>query len=364
MKDLQVTYRLECTAAEVEARAQAIAVEQSIEMPPEAVRSSRVREEVIGEVREIEADGPFFLVRVGLSLATTGYDAGQLLNMLFGNTSLQADVSLLDFEPAAAAMVEFGGPRFGIEGLRARVGVIGRPLTCSALKPQGSTAAELAQIAAALARGGVDLIKDDHGLANQAFAPFAERVEAVQAAIAEANRCSGGRTLYAPSLTGGPDELLARYRLAREAGAGMVMLAPMISGLSALQRLAASESGLPILAHPAMAGAARVSPPALIGKLFRLAGADATIFPNHGGRFSYSPATCTALAHAARRPWGGLRPAMPVPAGGMTLDRVDEMVSFYGRDTILLIGGAVLGAAEGIEAAARAFVDSVAAHTS
>ena len=79
--------------------------------------------------------------------------------MLFGNTSLQADVSLLDFEPAAAAMAEFGGPRFGIEGLRARVGVIGRPLTCSALKPRGSTAAELAQIAAALARGGVDLIR-------------------------------------------------------------------------------------------------------------------------------------------------------------------------------------------------------------
>ena len=143
----------------------------------------------------------------------------------------------------------------------------------------------------------------------------------------------------------------------------MVMLAPMISGLSALQRLAASEAGLPILAHPAMAGAARVSPPALIGKLFRLAGADATIFPNHGGRFSYSPATCTALAHAARRPLGRFAARHAGAGGEMTLDRVDEMVSFYGRDTILLIGGAVLGAAEGIEAAARAFVDSVAAHT-
>ena len=259
MKDLQVTYRLECTAAEVEARAQAIAVEQSIEMPPEAVRSSRVREEVIGEVREIEADGPSFWCGSACRLQRPATMPDSFSTCCSATPRCKPDVSLLDFEPAAAAMAEFGGPRFGIEGLRARVGVIGRPLTCSALKPQGSTAAELAQIAAALARGGVDLIKDDHGLANQAFAPFAERVEAVQAAIAEANRCSGGRTLYAPSLTGGPDELLARYRLAREAGAGMVMLAPMISGLSALQRLAASEAGLPILAHPAMAGAARLT---------------------------------------------------------------------------------------------------------
>ena len=131
------------------------------------------------------------------------------------------------------------------------------------------------------------------------------------------------------------------------------VLAPMISGLSALQRPAASEAGLPILAHPAMAGAARVSPPALIGKLFRLAGAMRRFSRNHGGRFQLFARDLHRAGPRSAAPWGGLRPAMPVPAGEMTLDRVDEMVSFYGRDTILLIGGAVLGAAEGIEAAAR-----------
>jgi hypothetical protein len=40
-----------------------------------------------------------------------------------------------------------------------------------------------------------------------------------------------------------------------------------------------------------MIGAARIAPPLLLVKLFRLFGADAMIFPHHGGRFGYSAAT-------------------------------------------------------------------------
>jgi len=38
---------------------------------------------------------------------------------------------------------------------------------------------------------------------------------------------------------------------------------------------------------------------------------------------------------------GEVAPSLPVPAGGMTLERVPEMVEFYGEDVILLIGGAL-----------------------
>ena len=37
-----------------------------------------------------------FAVRIGLATATVGHDAGQLLNMVFGNTSLHEDVVLQD----------------------------------------------------------------------------------------------------------------------------------------------------------------------------------------------------------------------------------------------------------------------------
>jgi ribulose-bisphosphate carboxylase large chain len=132
----------------------------------------------------------------------------------------------------------------------------------------------------------------------------------------------------------------------------------MILGLANFHRLICEHPDIAFIAHPALAGAA-VAPPLLSGKLFRMLGADAVIFPNHGGRFGYSAATCAELAAAALKEWHGLRPCVPVPAGGMTRDRVAEMLDFYGTDIMLLIGGALLEAGAGLEAATAAFVTEV-----
>ena len=105
-----------------------------------------------------------------------------------------------------------------------------------------------------------------------------------------------------------------------------------------------------------------MGPPVLLGMLFRLFGADATIFPNHGGRFGYTPETCRDLARAARAPWHGLNACVPVPAGGMTTDRAPEMLDFYGRDTILLIGGNLLAAGDALTEKTAEFVATVKDH--
>jgi ribulose-bisphosphate carboxylase large chain len=118
---------------------------------------------------------------------------------------------------------------------------------------------------------------------------------------------------------------------------------------------------MPVLAHPAYAGAARVAPPLLLGKLFRLFGADAVIFPHSGGRFAYTSADCAGIAAAGRDAWHGLRPLLPVPAGGMSVERVAEIVAFYGRDVMLLIGGSLLQAGDALPERAREFVATVAA---
>jgi hypothetical protein len=115
-------------------------------------------------------------------------------------------------------------------------------------------------------------------------------------------------------------------------------------------------------AHPALGGVARIAPPLLIGKLFRLLGADAVIFPTHGGRFGYTAATCRDLAVKAREPWAGLQPSLPAPAGGITLDRVADILDFYGPDTMLLIGGSLLSARERLAEETAAFTRRVAAH--
>jgi ribulose-bisphosphate carboxylase large chain len=123
--------------------------------------------------------------------------------------------------------------------------------------------------------------------------------------------------------------------------------------------LVRENPGFAFMGHPALTGPGYIAPPFLFGKLFRLFGADASVFANHGGRFGYSPATCTALAKTALAPFGDLKPAVPVPAGGMTLARVSEMLQFYGPDVMLLIGGDLLSAGAGMAGEAAKFQDAV-----
>lgn len=360
---LTACYHITCDSTEIEARAQALAVEQSVEMPLSAIDDDSVLSDIVGRVEGVAELAPgLFEVRVGLAAATTGYEAGQLMNMLFGNSSIHADIVLADVDFPADLAAAMGGPGHGMEGLRRRAAAHGRALTCAALKPQGLPPTALADLAGRLARGGVDYIKDDHGLADQSYSRFADRVAACAEEVRRANAVTGGFTRYAPSLSGHLDALRRQMEAATAAGIDTVLVAPMILGLPALQALVREYPSVAFVAHPAMAGAARIAPPLLLGKLFRLLGADATVFPNHGGRFGYSPATCLALAEAARGAWDGVERCLPVPAGGMTRDRVPEMLDFYGADVMLLIGGGLLAAGPRLTEETAAFIRSVHGH--
>jgi ribulose-bisphosphate carboxylase large chain len=357
-------YRVRGEARSIEERARTIAVEQSVEMPVDAIDDRVVLADIVGSVAGISdlRDGGFE-VRIALAAATVGLEAGQLINVLFGNTSIHDDVTLWDVELPGELAAAFGGPRHGIAGLRARVRADARAMTCSALKPQGLPPAKLGELAGRLARGGLDFIKDDHGLADQAYSPFAARVAACAAAVRDATRETGHPTRYVPSLSGDLDRLRQQVAMARDEGLDTVLIAPMIVGLPAFHALVRGFPSVAFVAHPAMAGAARLAPPLLLGKLFRLMGADATIFPNYGGRFGYSVETCRAIAATARQAWHGLEPSVPVPAGGMTLERVPELLDFYGRDAMLLIGGGLLAARERLIEAASAFTRRVREHS-
>ncbi len=358
---MTAVYRVRGDAASIEARAQAIAVEQSVEMPLDAISSQAVLRDIVGEVQGVrELEAGLFEVNIGLALDTTGFEAGQLLNMLFGNTSLAEDVTLHDAEIPEAMARHFGGPNLGVAGLRKRCGAATRALTCTALKPQGLPLEDLAALAGRLAAGGLDFIKDDHGLADQAYSPFAERIRSCAAAIRRANKESGSHTRYVPNVSGDLHSAGEQIRLAMEEDIQAVLIEPMVIGLSNFHRLVRGFPGIAFFAHPAMAGGARIAAPLLLGKLFRLLGADVTIYPNYGGRFSYAPATCKAIADEARLPSPPLKPCMPSPAGGMTLARVPEILDFYGPDTMLLIGGSLLSAKERLTEEAAAFTARVA----
>lgn len=322
-------------------------IEQTIEFPADLVTQEDIRDDIFGRLVSLEpVEAELFEARIEYSAEIAAGESTQLLNVLFGNTSLKSGIRLVDVDLPASVQKVCGGPRFGVSGLRRLVDVPHRPLVATAIKPMGLSVPELAQLAYQMARGGVDIIKDDHGLSDQPFCGFEQRVKAVAGAVRKAQDETGKACLYAPNVAAPLTQILRRAELAAAAGAGALMIAPGLCGFDALRTLAGEEGpGLPVLCHPAwlgsftVSGAGGLSHGLAYGLLPRLLGADATIFPNHGGRFSFSSQSCLDIARVCAAPRPGLEPIFPVPAGGMTVDRVAEMVGFYGPDVILLIGG-------------------------
>lgn len=359
----EVRYRIRAASLDAAREAaSALALEQSVEVPMEAVFDEGVREHIVGRVISVEpADDGRFDVRVSLATDTTGDDVAQTVNMLFGNSSLLDHVELVDADLPESLVRACGGPRFGIGGLRRLTGATDRALTCAALKPQGLPVEDLARLCHTFAANGIDIIKDDHGISDQHYSPFLARVRACQREIERAAKDTGRRALYAPSLVGSPKALYERAKILRDEGVGAALVAPVLVGLPVFRELVEDHLDVPVLAHPAYAGAARVAPPFLLGRLFRMLGADAVIYPHFGGRFAYSEATCRDIAQTARSAWKDVNSGLPVPAGGMSVDRVRELVGFYGRDVMLLIGGSLLRSGKQLPERTREFVRNVAA---
>jgi ribulose-bisphosphate carboxylase large chain len=357
---LSATYTIDSTPDLIEQRAAALALEQSIECPPEAVTDRRILEEIVARVAAIRPlEAGRYRVDVQLAAETIGAEPAQFLNTIFGNCSLWDNVQLMDVAIPESALKLFPGPRHGIAGVRALLDAPRRAMTCSALKPQGLPVAELVRIFTAFGLGGVDMIKDDHGIADQGYSPFAERVPALARAAQEVQQRTGRPVIYAPNLTGTPRRLRERAELAWNAGIRAVLIEPMVIGLPAFYDLIDEFPGFVYLAHPSFGGATRIAPRFLFGRLLRLFGADAVIFVNYGGRFAYAPEECAAIAAGLRAPWEHVAAALPIPAGGMQVERVSELLDFYGLDSMMLIGGNLLIAREKLEERTREYVQRV-----
>jgi len=357
---MRVTYRLDVDPAEAPARAESIALEQTVEVPRSVVRDAFIEQSILGRVESIESssDGAM-LATIAFPSAATALDPAQLLNVLFGMTSLHEDATCVDIEFPESILVALEGPRFGIEGLRKATGAYERALTCTAVKPLGHSPEAMADLLRAFARGGIDVVKDDQGLADHAFCPFEARVRACLAAAEEVAAETGHRTLYVPNLIGTPESVFRQLEIAESAGARAVMASPMLIGLPVFWELCHRRASVPVIAHPSFGGAQRFAPAALFGSLYRLYGADAVIFVGYAGRFKTPREACRDLVGALVGPWSGVVPSLPVVGGGVELDNIAELLQFYGRDAMLLVGGSLQIEEGALLARSRAFVRAV-----
>ncbi len=366
---IEVSYRILARPEEARTIARGIAVEQTVEVP-ESLIPPEIEAAVVGRIESLGPDpkrSGAQLARISYSPELAGGQLPQLLNLIYGNTAMHRGIRVTDLHLPTEVLDGYHGPRFGIEGLRRMVGVWGRPLLASALKPNGAPTEHFVELARGFAAGGGEIIKDDQNLIDPNYEAWHDRVARCQDAVVEANEQHGGRCLYFPWVGGPFEEAERKLAALLELGVKGYLVGPFLMGLEAARTLA-ERYPLATMAHPSLSGPLYVSRDEgmeaglVLGTLMRLVGMDISVYVNIGGRFKFSREDCIGVAERCREELGALRACFPSPAGGMHLGKVQQMAEDYGADSCLLIGGALLGHGENLAESTRHFLDTIREH--
>lgn len=364
---LTVHYRVQAIGRAAERMASLLCIDQTVEASDEVIPDGPIRRELIGQIASLDPiDDHSTEIRITFPLELAGRTAAQCLHLLFGTSSLKPGIRVTGLDLPPDAPVPWPGPRFGRNGLRSLLNVASRPLVCAVLKPLGLPPKDLAALAHRFALGGVDFIKDDQGMTDQTFCPFAERVTACATAIAEANHATGGACRYVAHVSGTVDEVRARAAIAKQAGSGGLLICPGLTGYDAMRELAAEDAiALPIFSHPAYVGTYALhhgqglAPSVLYGLLPRLMGADVSIYPTWGSEFGLDKADCTAIMQATGNDELSLASTFPTAAGRIGYQHIAEVCKLYGRDVVFILGSRMQRDPEGIVRTCRRFIETL-----
>ncbi|MEW6379526.1 MAG: RuBisCO large subunit C-terminal-like domain-containing protein [bacterium] len=360
------------TEEDPEKIATAIAFEQTVEMPEYLISDPRILEKIVGQISEIHAEGEDqYRIILEYSPDILNGSLNQFMNLVFGNISLMQGIRLIELALPPDFLQKFPGPAYGVSGLRSRTEIFGRPLTCTALKPLGCSAPELARICYELSLGGIDIIKDDHNLGNQPTCTYQDRVRLCREALLKAQEKSGRKSLYFTNINDSPGVMQQQIEYALELGVDGLLLQPVITGLDFFRSIAENQSyPFFLMAHPSLSGVfftsskEGIAPEILLGTLFRMAGADAVIFPDCSGRFAFDENTCRRISTNLLAPLGTILPSFPIPAGGIRLSNLPEVRGKYPEDTIFLIGAGLYGSGRNLQENVKRFLDQLLSENS
>ncbi|WP_191561979.1 2,3-diketo-5-methylthiopentyl-1-phosphate enolase [Metabacillus idriensis] len=290
------------------------------------------------------------------------HDLPAILSTVFGKLSLDGEVKLLDLDFSDDILSSFQGPKFGIKGIREKLGVFDRPLLMSIFK--GVIGRDLNFLKDQLrdqVLGGVDLVKDDEILFENELTPFEGRITAGREVLREVYEQTGHRSMYAVHLSGRTYELKEKAKRAADLGADALLFNVFAYGLDVLQSLAEDRDiGIPIMAHPAVSGALAssnlygISHSLLLGKLLRYSGADFSLFPSPYGSVALDRDTALAIS-AACKGKEELKETFPVPSAGIHPGLVPILIQDFGLDSIINAGGGVHGHPNGAAGGGKAF---------
>jgi ribulose-bisphosphate carboxylase large chain len=271
----------------------------------------------------------------------------------------------------------FKGPQFGIQGLRKKFKVHGRPLVGTIVKPKvGLEPGEHSMVAYDSWVGGCDVVKDDENLTSQKFNPFKTRFLKTIKMLDRAEKETGDKKAYLVNCTAETKEMLKRIDFVEKNGGNYIMLDIITLGWAALQT-ARNHTKLPIHAH--RAGHAMLDRDKqsfgmsmeVIAQLARMVGVDTLHIGTAYGKMSggkkevlhieqeienqVSKKTKEYLAQK----WYDVKPVFGVASGGVYPGIVDKIMKFMGKDVVIQAGGGIHGHPHGTREGAIAMRQAV-----
>ena len=302
------------------------------------------------------------LVTVEYDTLEPGFGAVELMNVVLGepqNLGVLNACRLSDLDPHGIRHWE--GPAFGIEGIRAKLGIQDRPLCCAPIKPStGLDVAAHVQRGVEAAVGGADIVKDDELCHDTTFNPLSARISLMVRALREADLEKNERTLYVANLIGSRASLEARLRVATDAGAEAVMVAPSLMGFDVVEEVRAlAPPELFVFAHSSFTTCFTRVPTfgmdlSIWVTLQRGMGADAVLLPSTGGSFGIAPGTTSSCVAACTSPVNGWRSAFPAHSGSMNVFTLPLIAEISGSpDFIFTSGSGLFDHPEGATKGAR-----------
>lgn len=257
-------------------------------------------------------------------------------------------LKLMDVTLTPAYRARYDLPVQGIEGTRTSVGVQGRPLFGTIIKPNiGLDPAQIADLVGRLAEADADFIKDDEIAGTHPHAPVDARIRAVMDVVRSHQDRTGKLVMVAFNITDETDAMRRHADLIEAEGGSCAMVSLNWCGLSAVQTLR-RHTGLAIHGHRNGYGGMGRHP--LLGMgvrayqtLYRLAGIDHMHVHGMHGKFSDLDDDVTDAARHCLTPVAGDDRVMPVFSSGQWAGTLPHTAQQIGSDDLMfLCGGGIM----------------------
>jgi len=363
--DVVCTFYVEPEGVSIKEAAGGVAAESSVGTWTELTTVKPYVESLAARVFSIEGNEAKIAYPVEL------FEPGNMPNVLSsvaGNVfglRLLRNLRLTDVKFSRQLVKSFKGPQYGVEGIRKLVGVQGRPLVGTIIKPKlGLKTIDHAKVAYEAWLGGCDIVKDDENLSSQSFNLFEERLAKTLESRDRAEEETGEKKVYMINITSGTKEMLHRAELVLRHGGEYVMIDILTCGFAALQTF--RDQGFQLVIHAHRAGHAAFTKNPLhgismqvISRVARVIGVDQLHVGTVVGKMFETKEEVAENCDALTEEMFKLKSVLPVASGGLHPRLIPALMEFFGKDFVIQAGGGIHGHKDGTISGAKAMRQAV-----